>query len=769
MNQIAMPEALDRSLCCPSARVECLRNQCLEEANTKKEVWGKKLTILNEETRGEPLIIRKAMACKKVLCEMPIEIKQGELIVGRMPMASVGKWAPFPDYATEEEKKAAAKKSTSPFSVWGHHLGNYPKFLREGIAGFRKKASSKLTELERAGRDPDKQNFYRAVLVCFDGTKVLSQRYVNLALELAEKEHDSTRREELQRIADICKQVPENPPRNFHEALQACWFMHLAIQSFMNWSPLGRFDQYMFPFLQRDLEKGDLSLEQAQELVDCLWIKFNGRLQSRELQEDVKDPYILSLGGEGISADLDKEALSQTWQQNIVLGGQDSQGKDVTNTLTYLCLNATQKLRMIDPIITVRLFKDSPPQLLRKSCELLQEGHGQPTINNDEVIIPALQGLGVPLEEARDYSNDGCWEPLIPGKSEFRYSLVHALCCLERALNRGYSRITGKKEGVETKNPYTFVSFEEIMEAFKFQLDYEIRKQIDNTVRFYGSLYDIAPVPFMSSTIDNCLDEGKDITQGGAKYVFHAMMLTGLSHVADSLAAIKRLVFDDKMIDLSELLRALECNFSNREDIRQILITRAPKYGNDSDYVDELAREVLDYFTQRTRLYDRERGHKKIRFSTAVGTFEFYVFAGKHVGATPDGRLSGAPIGANLSPSYGMTTQGPGAAVNSFAKLNLVDLPSGSPLDLGLPREMVEGEAGLENLVAFVRSFLDKGGNMLTINVNSVDKLREAQKNPNEHRDILVRVAGYQAYFVSLEREHQDVLIARIEQYGNKN
>ena len=765
---IKIEEALDSRLRRRTNRVKCLQEKARRERFIKKKVWGENLSILNEKTRKEPLIIRKALAFKKVLSEMPIEIKQDELIVGIIRMGSIGRGMLFPEYATKEEKREAAKKKTSPYSVWGHYTPGYPSLLEKGLVGIREEANAKLRELIQGDENEKKQNFYRAVIICCDGVKTIAQRYANLALKIAEKEKDNSRKRELLKIAEICKWLSENPPRSFHEALQSCWFGHLTFQSTLNFTPLGRFDQYMFPFLQNDLEKGNLTLDQTQELIDCLWIKFNNRAQSRGLTEDHLGQYALCIGGYDAVKDLDKEILFQMWQQNIILGGQDSKGKDATNILTYLCLNATQKLYMTNPTVTVRFFKDSFSALLKRSCEVLKDGYGMPVIFNDEVIIPGLQKLGIPLEEARDYTNDGCWETLIPGKTEFRYTLICAPCCLERALNKGYSRITGEREGIETKNPYAFISFREIMDAFKSQFDYEIKKIMDIIINYYGCLYNIAPVPFLSSLMDDCLKEGKDITEGGAKYVIHAMLLLGLSHVADSLAAIKKLVFEDKVISWFELLKSLEDNFLDREDLRQMLITRAPKYGTDSDYVDELAREVLDYFVQRVKYYDQNYGDKKkkIKFSTGAGSFEWYVVGGKYVGATPDGRLAAMPFSTNLSPSAGRAVKGLTAAINSFTKLNLVDLPIGSPLDIGVEKKILGGEEGLKRLIALVQSFLDKGGNMLSINANSMEELREAQREPDRHRDLMVRVAGWQAYFVDLTHEHQDSIIARIEQYG---
>jgi len=389
-----------------------------------------------------------------------------------------------------------------------------------------------------------------------------------------------------------------------------------------------------------------------------------------------------------------------------------------------------------------------------------------PIIFNDEVFIPSLEKFGIPSQDVWDYTNDGCWQVTIPGKTDFRYTQFSALRCLERALNKGYGRLSGKKEGVDTPDPYCFTSFDEVMEAFKAQLDYAMKQIMDITAQYYGCLYDIAPVPFLSSLVEDCLEEGKDITEGGARYIIHALMLMGLSNVADSLAAIKKLVFEEKVVEWSHLLRSLEDNFLDAEDLRQILITRAPKYGTDSEYVDTIARKVLEYFVERVDYHDRSYENKKLRFSTAVGTLEFYVAGGEFVGATPDGRLATTPIGCNLSPSEGRATKGHTAAINSYNRMNLIDLPTGSALDLGIEKRAVAGDEGLQRLSALVKSFLDKGGNILTINVHGVEELREAQREPDRYRDLVVRVGGWQAYFVDLPLRYQESIIKRVEQYG---
>ncbi len=746
-------------------RVKNLYLQLQNEMHSKKEVWAGENTILNEENQERPLIIRKAKAFEKVLTDMPVQIKDDELVVGVVRMGSVGMGMPFPEYATKEEKKRAASKKTSPRSVWGHYVPGYPKLLKEGLRGVKEEAFQRFEKLKyEENPDQERKYFYQAVIICSDAVKLLSHRYALLASELAQKEVDSRHKLELEKISQICLRVPENPPESFYEAVQSFWFLHLAFHSTLHMVPVGRFDQYIYPFLKKDLEEGVITLREAQELVDCLWIKFNERAQTKELTEDFLDPYAFHLGG--IEVTLDKDVLHQLWLQNVILGGQTAQGENATNLLTFLCLNATHKFELTNPTVTVRFFRNSPKELLRKTCEIIRSGGGMPAIFNDEAIVPALAKFGIPIEEARDYTNDGCWETLIPGKTEFRYHLINSSLCMELALNGGYSRLRGQKEGVDTPDPLSFSSFAEIMNSFKIQLDYQIKRLISTIVEFYGCLYEIAPVPFLSSTVEACLEKGLDITQGGAKYVINALLLLGLSHAVDSLSAIKKLVFEDGIVSMPELLEALNKNFEGREDLRQILITRTPKYGNNDGYADDIAKEILNYFVRKVKERAQAYLQSKIKFYTGVGSFEFYILGGKMVGALPDGRLSQEGVSPNFSPSLGMAMEGPTSIINSFTKMNFFDLPTGSPLDLSLDRKALEGKEGLERLMALVQSFLDKGGNMLTISVNSLDELRRAQIEPEKYRHLRVRMGGWQAYFVDLTRKHQDHHIARLEQYA---
>jgi len=725
----------------------------------KKQGWPERyMSILdNEEVVKNPIIIRKALAFKRMLSEMPVRISEDELIVGMINYGTIGMGVSFIDYATPEEKEKAAKIGLGIKSVWGHYLPDYSRVLKKGLGGLREEIKDKLGKVA----DNKKRDFLEAVLICYEGVDYLSHRYSKLAGEMAKKISDPARKLELEEIARIIQQVPDNPAQSFREALQSLWFIHMVLHSTMNFVPLGRIDQYLYPFLEKDLTEGKLSRKEAQELLDCFWLKVNERcIKNPKLVENQFDPAFMQLGGGKFDIKLEHEFLTNNWLQNVVLGGVKRDGSDTTNELTFMCLETHKKFGLLNPVVSVRLHKNSPEELLKKTCEGLQKGTGHPAIYNDDVVIPALRKMGIPAEDANDYSNDGCWEILIAGKTEFRYSNIEFLRCLELALNRGYSRITGEKEGVDTCDPREFTSYGQVMQAWKDQIEFAIKSFAERISRYYGSTYTIAPVPFISSLIDDCLERAEDITQGGAKYVLHAPLAAGVADTANSLAAVKKFVFEEKRLTMKELIDLLDRDFEGAEDVRQLLLTKAPKYGNDDDYVDNIVKELIEFYSQKLK----EDANPRVKFSAGVGTFERYIMFGKKLGATPDGRLATHPISVNMSPTPGSNIDGPTSAVKSFSKIDCTDLPAGSPLTLSINKNAFEGKEGLYRLMAFVKSFLRLGGNLLSITLSDVKTLRRAQKEPEKYKDLTVRVGGFQAYFVLMGEDHQDHHIRRAEQ-----
>lgn len=778
-----------------SERVQKGYKEIQEGRFRKKPLWDAKLTVLNEETDKLPLVKRKALAIKKQLAEMPIQLGETELVVGTLFQSSLRTIVPFPEYATQEEIEAAGEKLTHPNANWGHFCPSYRKYLRVGLGGLRKIAETKLDEIRKKGTESDKEAWYESVIMSLEAMKNFIRRYSNLALDLANSEANSVRIEELNEIARISQHLLQDPPQTFREALQAFWFINIGLQSVGCFQPLGRFDQNMWPYLKEDLENNRITIEQAQELIDLLWLKFNEQLQSVELAKNSR--YAITTGitsqgaamiremvnyrvgytgvFEGGKCSWDRVTLGDEmyneWLHTMALSGLTPEGEDGTNPLTYLCLNAALRLKLPQPELYVRFHNGSPPDLYKWVADCHRAGLASPGIYNDEVIIPGFEQLGLPVEHARDYTSDGCWETYPEGRTNYRYGLISAVEALDRMLDPDkwvrlevplYIEALDPFRDFKAPDPYRFSSFNEVMESFKEQLDILINGFIEAVDRLRdGRLYDIAPLPLLSAFMEGTLESGKDITQDGVEYNFHAPLLAGLSHAADSLAVIKKLCFEEKVIEWSELLDALRGNWQGKESLRQLVMTRVPAYGNDMDYVDDIARDIVEFYVGSVRKHSA-KVKSELLFPTGLGTFSMYIGLGAMMGATPDGRLAGEPISSNASPSAGRATSGQTAAVNSFCKLPIVDLQNGSPLDIA-----IEGRVSLlSQLEAFIKSFIEKKGNILTIAVNDTEKLRAAVKEPEKYRDLKIRVGGWQVYFVDLPPEVQQWQIKKSEQYA---
>jgi pyruvate formate-lyase/glycerol dehydratase family glycyl radical enzyme len=746
------------------SRVDELFENVLARGKKKKELWPREYTTIldSPEVVRESLIVRKALAFKKYLSEMPIEIYPKELIVGLTSQGTIGMGVAFIDYATEEEKEKAAEKGLSIKSIWGHSTPLYDRILEVGVKGMEELAQARLESLDKSEDSYQRKvNFLNAVVICYDGLEALIRRYAHLSAVRASEEEDESRKAELLEIASICTRIAVEPPETFREAIQLLWFVHMAFHSTMDYVPLGRFDYYMYPFYQRDLEAGLISPEQAQELVDCFWLKTNDRAQLQSGLIDNKfDSSFMQLGG-AFDIELENELLTNAWQQNVILSGLHSDGSDSTNDLTYMALESTRKYPLVNPVVTVRLNKNSSDRLLRKCAECLQGGGGYPFIHNDDVIIKALEKLGIPKEDANVYANDGCWEATIPGSTEFRYSYIELLLCVELALNRGRRRIDGKMDGLDTGDPTEFKSFEDVYQAFQCQVQHKLNGFVENITTYYGAVYEIAPDPFLSSLTDGCIESGRDLTEGGARYIFHAPLVAGLADAVNSLAAINQAVFEDKILDMRQLIDLLGTNFQGKENLRQFLLNRVPKYGNDNDYVDEIALRVVETYTSEVNRKARE--YDWIRFPCGAGTFERYILLGKRVGATPDGRREGDSIATNCGPSIGSDQEGLSALIKSFTKIDLTEFPAGSPLNIKVGHNFAQGEEGAQRIVSLLKAFLSLGGNMLTIMVQDTETLRRAQREPEKYRGLKVTVGGFQAYFTLLSPEHQEYHIQRTE------
>ncbi|MEE8397676.1 MAG: pyruvate formate lyase family protein, partial [Desulfobacterales bacterium] len=662
--------------------------------------------------------------------------------------------------------------------------------LAMGIGGLRSQAEDGLGDTRQGGGDAEKEAWYEAVIIALDGLSGFINRYATLAAAVAEKAIEPARAKELIEIGNIASHLSQEPPRSFREALQFFWFAHIAFESTLNFLSLGRFDQNLWPFLEHDRAAGTCSLEEAQELIDCLWLKFNDRLSTyevasqqgpgammltmseEELVGTIAGAWSLWLGGNTTQDRIVPlhGAEFSLWLQTMPLSGLTPEGVDGTNPLTYLCLNATRRLKLPQPSIYVRLHKQSPPELYERAVDCIQHSVG-PCIFNDDVIIPALEKQGFPTEHARDYTTDGCWETFIQGRSQFKYSILSAPEALMRALFPGrwdkeavalaYDKAFDPFADMTIPDPYGFKTYDELWVSFKAQLDRYIKGAVETVHAFWdGRLYDIAPLPLLSACVEGPLESGTDITRHGVEYAISTPFLSGLSHTADSLAAIKKLCFDEALISWTDLLDAVGNNWEGNEAMRQMVMTRAPAYGNDIDYVDDIAKEIVAFYIDRIHTYAADTG-SRITFNPGVGTFEHYAAIGSVLPATPDGRRAGEPVGSNASPTNGKARSGQSAVINSYLKLAVSDTPTGAPLDLAL-------DTGLGRLLEpLIRSFIDKGGNLLSISMNDVEKLKAAMVEPENYRDLKIRIGGWEAFFVDLPPAYQEWQIKKYEQYAN--
>ena len=753
-------------------RLERIKDRLFHEYYEKKEWWGDELSVFDDDPAvGEkPLVVRKALAIQKICREMPIDVKEDELIVGMCTMSSVGFGHTFPRYETDEEAEAAAKVCLNRKSVWGHHNPYYPDILKKGLEGIIAEAEAYRDKVDPA--DTETRNWYDAVVLALQGAGILAKRYADLSEYLAGEAETESRKAELLEVARICRKVPMKPAESFHEALQSVWLVHAILHSTLNYTSIGRVDQYLYPYYKKDIDSGRITKSQAREMLGSFLVKFNERVQ---LDNDhIEDHFTFGDWSQGGDPELETTHLkmsndmdytygqsSNHWLQNCIVSGLTPKGKDGTNDLSYLFIDLVNELDLIDPLVSVRLHKDSPEEILEITAKYLAKGGAQPTIFNDDTVVPGMvEHQGIPLEDARDYSNDGCWETIPYGRTEFGYGHIEVLLSLESLLNRGKSLLNGNPIGPDSGPLSQYDTFEKLFEAFTGQVKDRVDVAVDNKLRYYDEVHKIAPVPFLSGITKDCLEKGKDMTQRGARYRFYAPLITGYSHCIDSLAAIKRLVYEEKKISLEAMADILRKNWEGEEQLHQYVLNRVPKYGNDDDYVDEIGTDLLtwycDYFDEWNKKVDW------ITFVPGVGTFENYPRLGYVCGASADGRLAQAPLAPNYSPSRGLDTNGPTAVLKSATKFDLGRLNDGCPVDMRMSFSDTNGE-GRKILKDFIKSFVRLGGNILTISKVSTETLKAAQKEPEKYASLRVRLGGLTAYFVQLCETQQNEFIRRTE------
>lgn len=761
-------------------------------------------TRVYQETEGEPMIIRRAKAFRKWLEEMTIYIQDGELIVGNE--AGIPRSAPiYPEteayYLLEEGLDHFQTRHQDPFVIsdktkgelervlpwWegktveevaphkmpeltcrlmnlkhkifhpeihlrggiGHVSADFWRVLDRGFDGLKQEAEERLNQLDfHDPEDLEKKDFYRAAIITCEGVINYGKKYAQLAIKLAAQEEDPMRKEELEEIAHVCEQVPAKPARTYHEAVQTIWFSHLLLQMESNGlgtSP-GRLDQYFYPFYKKDIEEGRITKEQAQDILECFWVKV----------EEVKRVY---------DSECARDYAGYSTELNITIGGQKKDGADATNEISFMCLDAEDHLRLAHPNFTVRYHHKLPDDLLHRACEVVRLGMGQPEFLNDETHVPSLMNRGVKLEDARGYTNIGCVEPAVPGKtcSWSNAAMFNLGKCLELALNNGKCMLCGEQAGPETGDLCDFTCIEDVIRAYKEQVAYFVKHMIICLNAIDLTHKELVQTPYLSLLVSDCMEKGKDITAGGAHYNFTSPQGVGVADVADSLAVIKKLVFEDKTVSMEGLLLALEDNFEGREELRQRLINAAPKYGNDDDYVDKLARLAGRVYCEEVEKYKNPR---RGMFQPGLYPVSAHVPLGRNAAALPNGRKARAPLADGVSPTHGSDKKGPTAVIKSVAKLDHTIASNGTQLNQKFSPRVLEDKKGLRSLAELIRVFFSLGGKHIQFNVIDSGTLREAQREPEKYANLVIRVAGYSAFFTQLHKDVQDDIIGRTEQVG---
>ncbi len=613
--------------------------------------------------------------------------------------------------------------------------------------GFKQDIQRRLESLDYLN-DPEayvKQEELKAMAICADALIRFAERHAEKARELAQREKDPQRKKELERIAEACTHVPAHPPRDFWEALQYYWFVHLGVTTELNpWDAFcpGHLDQHLYPFYEKGLEEGTLTREQAEELLQCLWVKFNNQPAPPKV---------------GVTA---QESGTYTDFVQINLGGLRADGSDGVNELSYLMLDVIGEMRQVQPNPSVQVSQKSPERFVKHAAKVIRQGMGKPDLFNCDLIVQELMRQGKSVQDARQGGTSGCVETGAFGKESYILTgYFNMPKVLEITLNNGVDPRTGQRIGLETGDPTQFETFEELFEAYQRQLSHfvDIKIRGNNVVeRLYASYL---PAPFLSLLIDDCITKGKDYHDGGARYDTSYIQGVGVGTMTDALAAIKYHVFDEKTLTMAELLAVLRENFESHERMRQMLLNKAPKYGNDDDYADDVMVSVFEaYFNAIDGRPNTRGGTYRINLLPTT----VHVYFGSVIGATPDGREAGMPLSEGISPVQGADRRGPTAVIKSVAKMDHVRT-GGTLLNQKFTPQLLKDEAGLDKFVQLIRTYFKLGGHHVQFNVVDAATLRAAQENPEQHRDLIVRVAGYSDYFCDLSQALQDEIIARTE------
>ncbi|MBW2515550.1 MAG: glycyl radical protein [Deltaproteobacteria bacterium] len=618
---------------------------------------------------------------------------------------------------------------------------------RKGMLDFKADIAKSLEGLDYFN-DPeatDKAEELKAMEIVCDAAIIFAERHADLALKMAAKENDPRRKEELQRIADVCRRVPARAPRDFWEALQMYWFVHLGIITELNgWDAMspGHLDQHLYPFYEKDLAGNVLDRAGAKELIECLWIKFNNHPAPPKV---------------GVTA---LESGTYNDFTNINIGGLKVDGSDGVNEVSYIMLEAVDELHLLQPGSNVQISHKTPNRFLKAAARVIRKGYGYPSVfNTDEVVMEQIR-TGKTLEDAREGGCSGCIETGAFGKEAYILTgYLNVPKILELALNNGTDPLSGQTVGLQTGNPMTFKHFDELYDAFVKQLHYivDLKIKTNNYIERMYAKY--APAPFLSVVIADCIANGRDYYNGGPRYNTNYIQCCGIGTVTDSLSAIKKHVFETNTVRMDDLLAALQDNFSAQEVLRLRLLNKTPFFGNDEEAADGLMRRVYaDLFAA----IDGKPNTKGTTYHLNMLSTTCHVYFGKMLGASANGRLAGLPISDGTSPSHGADRNGPTAVIKSLAKMDQIK-SGGTLLNQRFLPDVLKGEDGIEKLCQLIRTYFNLNGHHIQFNIVDSATLRKAQRAPDAYRDLLVRVAGYSDYFVDLDVDHQEEIIARTE------
>ncbi|MFX1560806.1 MAG: glycyl radical protein [Promethearchaeota archaeon] len=766
------------------SRSKRLKQRMLEAEPTISSERTVLFTNYVKEHWSEPSILRNAGAFAHVLDNMTIRIEPEELIVGNMG-PTPRSCQVFPEYSwkwIEEELDRFDKRRTERFVIsdkdkkdlrevfkfWegkstaeiagiaipkesiraskaglftigapgtgiGHVIVDYQNVLRKGLLRV-------LDEIENKEGD-----YYDAVRTEIMAVLRFAERFSDHASELAEQETNEQRKGELIEIARICKKVPAEPAESFYEAIQSFWFIHLLIQTESNGHSIstGRFDQFMNPLYSADIKNKRIDKEAALELLELLWVKMTSLIKIRN------EYYSIAFAGHPMF-------------QNLTIGGQNADGTDATNELTRLILQATENIRVTQPSVSFRWHKNTPEDIKLQVVDVISKGLGMPGLFNDDAIIPMMIEKGTKPSEAHEYSIIGCVEPVVGGKSDPRQNIgyVNLPKILEVTLNNGRDPKTGNLVGRETGDPRTFKSFNDLWLAFEEQIDYtiELLTRADRVAA--GILAENTPTPFISSLLEGCNESGRTLQEGGAVYNSGGIMGVGIAIVADSLEILRKYIFEENEISMDELLQVLANDYEGHEELRVRLENDPSKYGNDIERVDILARDTSRTFCNsiQSRMTTRNGPYHGALFSVSM-----YIPQGEVLGATPDGRKAGHMISDGVSPTQNRDVNGPTAAMKSVARLDHGLCYNGTLYNMKFTPDFFDTESRRKKFIGMVDAYFEMGGFHVQYNVVSREILEDAKVNPMQHRDLIVRVAGYSAYFIELDPFVQDEVIARTE------